>query len=131
MLLFAMIALVATVSGQQPVLSSPTDKGRPMKLYDHCAQSPFQVGDVLPPAAGGMPPAWIMYISQIRDHNGQNVGWVYMSDRGTMAVQANSTMSKADQRLAGVTDDRYSAWPYQRNPWTDLTVGPCAVYPPI
>jgi hypothetical protein len=126
MLLFAIIALVNVAPANHSVMSYLVQQGWPMKLHEHCAQSPFQVGDVLPPAAAGMPPAWIMYISQVRDRSGQNVGWVYMSDRGTMAVGANAKMSKADQALAKATDIPLSAYPYQRNPWKDLTVGPCS-----
>ena len=90
---------------------------------DHCAASPFQVGDGFPKFG------YVVYISVLVDRQSRVVGWIYTTDRAKLLLQGNSFISQTDRTLAGlgpvyygVTSPRH--WSAEL-PFADLDVGPC------
>lgn len=117
-----MILLLIALNTITPIMDV---RGEPMRPYDHCADSGFQVGDANP---------WgtVEYISVIKDQGGQVVGWVYLTDRARMFMQANTKMSMGDRSYAGIYE-HFDSYPtrmsqpinFFTNVWPDLSIGPC------
>lgn len=99
------------------IIEKASLEGRQMTQYEHCAASPFAIGD-------GFPWGYIVYISPIVDQQKRVVGWIYASDHGNLTIQANAYMNDKDKSLAHIKRPG-AFYHFTTSPWSDLTIEPC------